>query len=405
MFDKLYGTISFDNVKFPKTDLLKEIPKWESIVNPYSCILLQCGNNIEWWSIFFACLKLKKRIFLIDQKEKNLLEIAKETNAGLVISNENTIILQSSQNELYSDAELILRTSGTTGKPKNVIIPWTRFFNNLIKVRADFCIQNQTTASYINNCAHLMGLMLALIHIFWGGDLFLCSSLLFLLKTVKRNSISIIATQESLLKQLLQDSVFEEQVKKMEFVCLGGDTLSPGFISELAFRKINAKNCYGKTECLSIAHSKAGCGLVPLPGVELSLSSEGELLVKGDCVNEEYFGGKSIVDENGFHHTGDLAEIYDGYFFLKGRIDNVVIINGYKINLQELELRLLEVNGVKDALVYYKDGKLSAEIVSDKDVCAGLESLKSILHYYEKVEFIFLNEINLRNNKKVRVYK
>lgn len=80
--------------------------------------------------------------------------------------------------------------------------------------------------------------------------------------------------------------------------------------------------------------SKVGSVGRALPGVELKLSDQGELLVKGPNVFKGYYKNQEATDEtvrDGWLHTGDIATIDDdGYVSITGRIKEIIITAGGK---------------------------------------------------------------------------
>ena len=81
-------------------------------------------------------------------------------------------------------------------------------------------------------------------------------------------------------------------------------------------------------------NSKVGTVGRALPGVELKLSDEGELLVKGPNVFKGYYRNEEATSEtirDGWLHTGDIATIdSDGFVSITGRIKEIIITAGGK---------------------------------------------------------------------------
>ncbi len=110
---------------------------------------------------------------------------------------------------------------------------------------------------------------------------------------------------------------------------------------------------YGMTEtatatsCCSPEANKLGSVGKPLPGVEVKIADDGELLVHGQNVFQGYWDNEAATAEtleNGWLHTGDLAEIDDeGFITITGRKKDIIITAGGK-NLTpaniEAELKL-----------------------------------------------------------------
>ncbi|MBR9854942.1 MAG: AMP-binding protein [Algicola sp.] len=93
---------------------------------------------------------------------------------------------------------------------------------------------------------------------------------------------------------------------------------------------VDIQQCYGLTEDCILSHfnlpgtNKFGTVGRPLPGVTSKLSSEGEILIKSNCLMVGYFKSenqtKEMFAEDGFLKTGDLGEFdHDGYLSIVGR--------------------------------------------------------------------------------------
>ena len=105
---------------------------------------------------------------------------------------------------------------------------------------------------------------------------------------------------------------------------------------------------YGLTEggvvCLNpIDRPKSGSIGKKLPGVELRLAEDGELLVKSPALFSGYYNDpeatKSVL-RDGWLHTGDIAEIDpDGYVYITGRKKELIVSsNGKKIYPARIEM-------------------------------------------------------------------
>ncbi|MCC5811412.1 MAG: AMP-binding protein [Ectothiorhodospiraceae bacterium] len=85
---------------------------------------------------------------------------------------------------------------------------------------------------------------------------------------------------------------------------------------------------------------------VPLPGVEVELGAENELLVRGPNIMLGYWNDpektRQTIDEDGWLHTGDIARIDDqGHIFIAGRLKEIIVMStGEKVPPGDLELAL-----------------------------------------------------------------
>lgn len=144
---------------------------------------------------------------------------------------------------------------------------------------------------------------------------------------------------------------------------------------------------YGLTETSPVLAAenenciKYGSIGLSMPGVTLKIDNPneqgiGELIAKGPNVMLGYYENQEATDEvikDGWFHTGDLArQDKDGYFFITGRMKNVIVLkNGKNIYPEELETLIGKLPYVEESMVfgYPKDDDLvvSVKIVYNKD--------------------------------------
>jgi long-chain acyl-CoA synthetase len=119
---------------------------------------------------------------------------------------------------------------------------------------------------------------------------------------------------------------------------------------------------YGMTETATVAtvnrpaDFRFGSVGKPLPGVEVRIGDDGEVLVKGANVFQGYYKneeGTREALEDGWLHTGDLGHIdEDGFLFITGRKKDIIITAGGKnITPANLENHLKESPWVSQAIV------------------------------------------------------
>ncbi len=100
----------------------------------------------------------------------------------------------------------------------------------------------------------------------------------------------------------------------------------------------------------------------PLPSVELEIRDEagnavgpgesGEIFVRGEQVSGEYLGRGSSVDGEGWFPTRDSGSMDgDGYIFIEGRADDIIVRGGENMSPGEIEDVLLQHEAVADAAV------------------------------------------------------
>ncbi|MGE0124400.1 MAG: AMP-binding protein [Dehalococcoidia bacterium] len=119
---------------------------------------------------------------------------------------------------------------------------------------------------------------------------------------------------------------------------------------------------YGLTETapiVSVTHPlriQAGSVGTALPGVEVMIADDGEILVRGDNVTRGYFQAEAETArafEGGWFHTGDIGEIApDGRLFIRGRKKELIITpEGLKVFPDDVERVLNQIPDVRESAV------------------------------------------------------
>lgn len=131
----------------------------------------------------------------------------------------------------------------------------------------------------------------------------------------------------------------------------------------------------------------------PVPGIEVEIRGEdgtvlgpgetGELFVRGEQVSGKYTDIGSVLDENGWFPTKDVAHLdEEGYLFIGGRSDDTIIRGGENIAPAEIEDVLVEHPHVHDCAVVGADDPewgqiIVAVVVPQQDTEPDVEDLRS----------------------------
>lgn len=91
-------------------------------------------------------------------------------------------------------------------------------------------------------------------------------------------------------------------------------------------------------------------------GISVKLGERGELLVKGPNVMLGYWGNaqatKEIIDSNGWLHTGDIARIENDHIYITGRIKEIIVLaNGEKVPPTDVEMAIATDTLFEQAMV------------------------------------------------------
>ena len=164
-------------------------------------------------------------------------------------------------------------------------------------------------------------------------------------------------------RRLLWHSLLREMGGVLEVFMCGGASLPPDV--ERAWERLGVRvmQGYGATECSPIIAGNTLVRRVPgsvgraVAGVQLRLSREGEVQVQGANVAAGYWRNddatRAAFTPDGWYHTGDLGEAdAAGNLYIKGRLkDMVVLPSGLKVFLEDLEEVLGQQAGVRDCVV------------------------------------------------------
>ena len=208
--------------------------------------------------------------------------------------------------------------------------------------------------------------------------------------------------------RLVLSKIRERTGGRIRFFVSGGAPLSKEiaeFFHDLGLLVIEG---YGLTEtspviaCNRLEKYKFGTVGKALPSVEVRLGDDGELQARGPSVMKGYLNlpaqSAEAVDDDGWFHTGDIAEIdRDGFISIVDRKKEIIVLsNGKKVAPQMVEARLKSSPYISQVMVIGDQySYLTALIVPDfKRVKAALErqgnhmlSVDTLVRHPEVVRF------------------
>lgn len=171
------------------------------------------------------------------------------------------------------------------------------------------------------------------------------------------------AAHEHFLKRWWRFRAIRRQFSWRFWAVISGGAALPRaaeeFWTRLGYAVIQGYGLTETTSLVSLNHPfRLGHGSIGkvLPGLEMKLSDEGEILVRGENVASGYWkdaGIAPVLDADGWFHTGDLGEKdEDGNLYFKGRRKNVIVTpEGLNVYPEDLEAELRKEPGVRDSVV------------------------------------------------------
>ncbi|HEY7624928.1 MAG TPA: AMP-binding protein [Candidatus Limnocylindria bacterium] len=151
------------------------------------------------------------------------------------------------------------------------------------------------------------------------------------------------------LRRLVFFSVHRQFGGRFRYIISGGAALDPSLGESWRDLGIDVIQGYGTTECSPgltfnrVESNRLGSVGTPLPGVEVKVAPDGEVLARGPNVFKGYWENeeatRAVIDAEGWYHTGDLGEIdKDGFLWLRGRKkDMIVLADGTNVYPEDIE--------------------------------------------------------------------
>lgn len=307
------------------------------------------------------------------------------------------------------DVSILMYTSGTTSLPKGVLLSFGDFTTYVVGTVEMADGSPRGTALLSVPLYHIAGATNIMTTIWTGRRLVLLPQFDAgeWLAAVARERVTHAFVVPTMLKKILDHPDFERaDLSSLETLSYGGAPMPFPVIRRAIERfppSCGFVNAFGQTETTSTltvlgpedhrltgdpAHDEAVLRRLrsigkPLPDVEVKVAGPGgealgpnetgEILVRTPRVMKGYAGGAeggARLDADGFLHTRDLGYVdEDGYVFLAGRQDDMIIRGGENIAPAEVEAVLQSHPAVEEVAVFGLPSEEWGQIVAAAVVC------------------------------------
>ena len=407
-------------------------------------------------------------MLLYDERRREIAEALSRAVPGLQILELHALIekLRNEENtflpELKSEAVAAMYfTSGTTGKPRCVMLTHRNMGSQISGVTASIPLSESDVGLSLLPLSHtfeMMTYVAGALHC--GGTLYLNESM----RTVKKNLrekrptilVCVPLILQTLHKEILNTARKQGELEKLrralrlnagaqrvgldmskqlfgelrfllggrlKTIICGGAALDAELIRFFKALGIEVLQGYGITECSPVVSvNRPGKNVIgsvgrPLPCCEVRILDR-EICVRGDSVSPGYYNDSEATAESfrdGWFHTGDLGRLdRKGNLYFEGRIKNLIILaNGENVSPEELEEKLYQAEGILDAVVYEKSGKITAELFVDRalipDLAAAWRIVSPVnrsLALYKQIAEVVLRETEFEKTatRKIKRY-
>lgn len=360
--------------------------------------------------------------------------------------------------ESAEDLALINYTSGSTGSPKGVMLPYRSIWSNIV-----YCIEHLTFLhpgdGMVNMLplGHMYGMVIETLHPFVKGVncnfLTKAPSPKVLLSAFAKVRPKLIITVPLVLEKIIKGNIFpklqkfplnvllhipgintvvykkiKEQLVKafggdIEEIIIGGAPLNPDVEKFLYRIKFPVTVGYGMTECgplLTYAppeESKPQTVGQIMDRMEVKIDSDnpadkpGNIMVKGMNVMLGYYKNPEATEEvfpfgREWLNTGDMGTIdKDGFISIMGRSKTMILgPSGQNIYPEEIEHKINSLPLVEESLVIEEDGKLIALIYPNFEEAEKQGLSKAQLDQVMKNDIKILNK-SLHGYNKINAHR
>lgn len=274
------------------------------------------------------------------------------------------------------DLFTIMYTSGTTGKPKGVMLSHRNMVSSALSLALVCEITPDDVVGHVAPLTHGSNF---LSHVSWMYGL---TQIVFdkfqpveFLNDIESEKVSFIFMVPTMVNLMIQDPGFApEKLKYIKSINMAGSPIAASKLKQ-AIEKAGSKfiETYGLVEAPmaitmmprhELVHRLESCGatgpfvsmkLVDENGQEVKQGEIGEVICKGPLVMQGYWRNQKATEEtlrDGWLFTGDLGWCdQNGYLHLVDRMKDVIISGGLNIYPREIEEILNMHDGVKESCV------------------------------------------------------
>ena len=269
----------------------------------------------------------------------------------------------------------ILYTSGTTGRPRGVMLSHSNLASNAAAVCEAHAVSVEHTVLCILPLSHIYARTCDLYTwIVSGSRLVLAESRETLLRDcrlVKPTALNAVPfVYQRIMDGLSTVAAGDRGVAlqaafggRMESLFCGGAPVAPDVERWYADHGLALLPGYGLTEASPVIavttrrDQRLGTVGRAIPGIEIDVASDGELLTRGPHVMLGYWQDEAATDEaiqDGWLRTGDLAEVdSEGFVTIRGRKKELIVLStGKKVSPSRVEALLMASPLIDQAAVF-----------------------------------------------------
>lgn len=262
------------------------------------------------------------------------------------------------------DLALLLYTSGTSGRPKGVMLTHGNITSNIDQIEDWVDFGRDEVLLGVLPQFHTFGLtVLTLLPLTIGCRVVYTARFVphKIIKLLREHRPTVLVAIPSMYGALLHaKDAGPEDFASLRYIVSGGEPLPEAVFNGFRDRfRATINEGYGLTETAPVtnwcrphewrAHSVGR----PLPGIDqrivdintgalLRPGEEGEIIMKGPNIMKGYYNRPEetavVFDAQGFFKTGDIGRVdEDGFLYITGRLKEMIIVGGENVFPREIE--------------------------------------------------------------------
>jgi len=275
------------------------------------------------------------------------------------------------------DPAIIMYTSGTTGRPKGVLLSHDNVWSNAVGCASFVDWRSGDRFLSVAPMFHIGGIILDLVSLLEGSCIVYMPEFhpQYIWDVIEQEQITQFMSVPAMLKMMLQAPDWtEKNIDSLRYIMCGASTVPPELIEQYHSFEIPIVQVYGCTEyagAISLWTQDTGANtynrtgkplfhtqvkiVEPGTNTEVKPGQVGEIIVKGPCIFKEYWQQpieteKVILD--GWYYTGDLGKLDEqGFLTVIDRYKDMIISGGENIYPAEVEATLQKMDGIEEVAV------------------------------------------------------
>jgi O-succinylbenzoic acid--CoA ligase len=250
------------------------------------------------------------------------------------------------------DTHCRILTSGSTGTPQSVALSYGNHLFSAMGSAFNIGVDPADRWLCALPISHISGLSIVMRSAIYGTAMILQDEFSSegVARAIEEDGATVISLVSTMLNRLLDDDV---DLSGPRAILVGGGPVPLDSLEEALARGASVIQTYGLTETcsqvttLEVAEARRKVGSVGRPLLTSHLRiHEGEILVQGPTVSA------GALDPDGWLHTGDTGRIdEEGFLYVEGRTDEMIITGGENVAPAEVEDTLLRHPAISEAAV------------------------------------------------------